>query len=205
MGPRGTARTSRGSSPAVRCVVASAGEDEAGAVGGLPGQRPSGLLAGWHLAVPASWKGGPGSAGRSGAWFPARLGCGPWIVLPNASTTVRAAAGSRRAVATSGTEDSRSSELVASVTARARACWSGSSATSRSRVAASPGEGDLGTPPRRQEPVLVGDDEPTLGGLHVQPLQHLGDLQHLLRPPRPSRGLRSVLTAAGSTIIRPWW
>jgi DNA-binding NarL/FixJ family response regulator len=39
--------------------IAAAGEDEAGAAGGLPGQRPLGLLAGWYLAVPVSWKDGP--------------------------------------------------------------------------------------------------------------------------------------------------
>jgi len=45
-----------GSSPAVHVHGASTGEDEAGAAGGQPRQRPSRLLAGRHLGVPASWK-----------------------------------------------------------------------------------------------------------------------------------------------------
>jgi hypothetical protein len=45
-----------------------------------------------------------------------------------------------------------------------------------------PGEGGLGAPPRVQEAVLAGDDEPALGGLQVDdpPLQQVGDLQDLL-------------------------
>jgi hypothetical protein len=39
-----------------RSGVGCAGEDEAEAVARLPGQRPSGLPAGRHLGVPASWK-----------------------------------------------------------------------------------------------------------------------------------------------------
>jgi len=44
------------------------------------------------------------------------------------------------------------------------------------------GEGGLGAPPRLQEPFVPGDDEPPLGRLQVDdlPLEHVGDLQHLL-------------------------